>query len=240
MIDTFPRLTAAQIAEYHDQGYVVVPDVFPREELDLMNRELDRITEEKRAKRQYIDPVEEDLGWILRLGLHSDIMRDFCADARILSLIEEIVRPGIAIYAARLVTKEPLDSTVCNWHQDDVYWIRNSLSETRMSVWVALQDTSIEQGCLQVIPGTHKQGLQPFRDKAEGTCNKALDVEIDLSKRVYLPVKAGTAILFSALLWHGSDGNSTPHRRRAFIVTYQEATCSAGSPMQWKILRPAQ
>ena len=108
-----------------------------------------------------------------------------------------------------------------------------------MSVWVALQDTNEAQGCLQVIPGSHRHGLQPFSRREGGTCNLGLDTEIDLSKRVFCPVKAGTVILFSALLWHGSEGNRTDRRRRAFIVSYQEATVQGGNGKQWKILRPA-
>jgi ectoine hydroxylase-related dioxygenase (phytanoyl-CoA dioxygenase family) len=52
-------------------------------------------------------------------------------------------------------------------------------------------------------------------------------------------VKAGSAVLFSALLWHGSKGNRTEQVRRAFITSYQEATVPRGNGEQWKIVRAA-
>ena len=72
-----------------------------------------------------------------------------------------------------------------------------------------------------------------------GTCNLGIDREIDLDNRIYLPTRAGTMVLFSALLWHASDGNQTDERRRAFIVSYQEATVQGGNADQWQVLRAA-
>ena len=232
------HLTKEQLTTYHEQGYVVIPNVFPRTELAEINCELDRIRTEKLARRQEADH-NETLGWIMNLGLASPITRDLCADERILDLIQDIVKPGIAIYSAKMVAKEPHCDAICHWHQDDAYYSQKSQSKTRMSIWFAMQDTTVEQGCLQVIPGSHKRGLQPYSPKEGGTCNLGIDTPIDLSERAYCPVKAGSMVLFNALLWHASEGNRTGEQRRAFIVSYQEATVQGGNGQQWKILRPA-
>ena len=108
-----------------------------------------------------------------------------------------------------------------------------------MSIWVPLQDTTVEHGCLQVIPRSHQRGLQPHSKKEGGTCNLGIDTPIDLEKRVHVPTAAGSIVLFSALLWHASSGNDTEQRRRAFIVSYQEATAQGGNGDQWHILRAA-
>ncbi len=81
--------------------------------------------------------------------------------------------------------------------------------------------------------------MQPASNKEGGTCNLGIDREIDLDNRIYLPTRAGTIVLFSALLWHASDGNQTDQRRRAFIVSYQEATVQGGNADQWQVLRAA-
>jgi ectoine hydroxylase-related dioxygenase (phytanoyl-CoA dioxygenase family) len=59
-------------------------------------------------------------------------------------------------------------------------------------------------------------------------------------KSIPVPVKAGSAVLFSALLWHGSKGTDTDTVRRAFITSYQEATVPKGNGEQWRILRAAE
>lgn len=232
-------LGAAQFAEYYERGYVVVEDVFRRAELDEINREMDHILEGQAASKLPANTYAPAKGWIMSLGLVSPRAAKVCADERILKLIEDIVKPGIAIYSAKLVSKEPFDTTICHWHQDDAYYVKNSQSETRMSIWLPLHDADRENGCLQVIPGSHKRGLQAASYKEGGTCNLGIDTRVNLENRVYLPVSAGSIVLFSALLWHASDGNTSSNRRRAFIVSYQEAAAQGGNANQWIILRPA-
>ncbi|MBV7328280.1 phytanoyl-CoA dioxygenase family protein [Chloroflexi bacterium TSY] len=233
------HLTSDQLEHYHKYGYTVAPAIFPRSELAVINQELDRILEEKRAKRTTSDRHETKSGWIMSLGLASPLTRNICADTRLLDLVQEIVHPGIAIYSAKMVSKEPYTTDICHWHQDDAYYTQKSQSKTRMSVWIPLQDTTIDQGCLQIIPSSHKRGLQPYSPKKGGTCNLGIDTKIDLTERVFCEVAAGSVVLFSALLWHASEGNKTDVRRRAFIVSYQEATVMGGNGQQWKVLRPA-
>lgn len=226
-------LTDDQLKSYYRDGYVVVDDVFTRNELETMDGELDRLMAEGAGNDAH------GKGWIMSLGLVSKATEAFCADERILDLIAPIVEPGIAIYSAKLVTKEAHDDTVCHWHQDDAYYSKHSASEKRMSVWIPLQDTRLEHGCLELIPGSQERGLQATVFRKTGTCTLAMETEVDISERIYCPIKAGSMILFSALLWHSSVGNQTDQRRRAFIVSYQEATVDGGNGSQWKILRPA-
>jgi ectoine hydroxylase-related dioxygenase (phytanoyl-CoA dioxygenase family) len=110
-----------------------------------------------------------------------------------------------------------------------------------MSVWVPLQDSDEDNGCLWVIPGSHAWGLQPYEQRQGGYCNKGLIApdDFDFSQAVPVPARAGDVLLFSALLWHSSQGNRSDRMRRAFIVSYQEATVPRGNKDQWKILRPA-
>jgi len=231
-------LTDDERTHYEREGYVVVNDLFSRGELRDINEDLDRFMQ-RAEYQEFKSHSENTQGWIMKLGLSTHRAADLCADERILDLIAPIVHPGIAIYSAKLVAKEPHDGIVCHWHQDEAYYAQMSQSQTRMSVWIPLQDTTREHGCLQVIPGSHRRGLQPYSKKEGGTCNLGIDGPIDLTDRVYLPAPAGSIVLFSALLWHASDDNTTDQRRRAFIVSYQEATTQGGNGAQWHILRAA-
>src|SRR5205085_7958986 len=110
----------------------------------------------------------------------------------------------------------------------DAYYVKHSQSQTRMSVWVPLQDAQEQNGCLWIVPGSPQWGLQSHANKDYGQCrysmNEAEIAAILKEQAVPVPVKAGSAVLFSALLWHGSKGNQTDSVRRAFITSYQEAT----------------
>ncbi|MCZ7643759.1 MAG: phytanoyl-CoA dioxygenase family protein [Planctomycetota bacterium] len=227
------KLTPAQLREYETQGFVLAPGVFPAGELSELDREIDRLEAPAAADAPH-------RGWVMSLAQRSEKTRAFAQDERLLALIEEIVRPGIAIYSAKLTAKPPRSPEVCHWHQDDAYYIQNSSSRTRMSVWVPLQDATPENGCLWVVPGSHRAGLQEHVTRPDGQCRLSMpEPLVDLSKAVPAPARAGSVLLFSALLWHASKGNATDGKRRAFIVSYQEASTVGGNGAQWKILRPA-
>ncbi len=226
------KLNADELAVYREQGYVIVPDVFPLEELAEIDREIDRLQDAQRN-------TGRNKGWVMQLGLRSEITRQFVQDERVLTLIENIVKPGISIYSAKLTAKVPHSNDICHWHQDNAYYNTKTLSETRMSTWIPLQNADETNGCLWVVPGSHKGGVAthgPFG----GQCPKCMGpADLMFDDAIPCPVKAGDILLFDAYLWHHSKGNQTDHVRRAFIVSYQEATVPRGNGDQYKILRPA-
>lgn len=231
------KLTASELKHYEENGFVLIPDFFSVEELSDMNEELDNLSQSNDARLQVQGEHE---GFIYQLALLTDKTKGFAEDDRVLNLIEDIVKPGISIFSSKLLTKLPHSESVCHWHQDDAYYNEVVDSNTRMSIWVPLQDTNEENGCLWVVPGSHKTGIQSYTTKDNGTCRKALvEEEVDLSKAIPIHMKAGTVILFHALLWHSSKGNQSDHVRRAFIVSYQEATVPRGRGKQFVVLRPA-
>jgi len=230
------KLTADQLEAYHRDGYVLVDDVFPQSELDAINREIERLRKEKS------DDGTNQRDVILRLGLKSPLTSQMCRDERILTLIEDIVKPGIAIYSAKLFEKRPHDTQICHWHQDDAYYTQNSECACRMSAWIPLQDCDEKNGCVWVIPGSHRTGLKPANMIGDDTghCELAFaHGTADIEGAIPVPMKAGTALLFHALLAHRSLGNHTSRPRRSFIVSYQDAITGRGNKDQHKILRSA-
>ena len=228
------NLTTAEAAAYERDGFVIVPGIFPGEELDRIDREIDRL----RADRDQQDGQKYNI--ILQLGLRSPMTRAICSDERILTLIEDLVQPGIAIYSAKMVEKPPYDDTVCHWHQDDAYYQQTSHSDCRMSIWLPLTDCDETNGCLWAVPGSHKQGLQEWTKRAFGFCNLAFEDGLaQLDGAIPVCIAAGDILLFHALTWHRSLANQTEHPRRSFIVSYQDAEAIKGNGPQHKILRAA-
>jgi hypothetical protein len=231
-------LTQAQLAEYEQNGFVVVPDVFNAGELELIDREVDRIVGSDKGGDK--DSVDWNPRVQLSLGLRSGLMRRIAEDPRILALIEDIVKPGIAIYSSKMVAKVPHDDQICHWHQDDAYYVRHSQSNSRMSIWLGLQDSDSTKGGVWFVPGSHKTGLRQHATKETGQCRLSFDpVQAEIMGAVCPSMRAGSIALFSALTWHSSGPNTTDQVRRAFIVSYQEATVVGGNKDQWRILRSA-
>ncbi len=226
------KLTAEEIAEYQENGYVLVHDFFSIAELEEVDREIDRIQASQKD-------LGKNNGWVMQLGLRTDLTRQFAQDERVLTLIEEIVKPGISIYSGKLTAKLPNSEDICHWHQDDAYYNGQAPSDTRMSTWIPLLDTNEENGCMWVVPGSHKGGVVKH-GQFGGQCPKAMGpADLMFDDAIPCPVKMGDILLFSATLWHHSKGNQTDLVRRAFIVSYQEATVPRGNAKQYTVLRPA-
>jgi ectoine hydroxylase-related dioxygenase (phytanoyl-CoA dioxygenase family) len=104
-------------------------------------------------------------------------------------------------------------------HQDSAYWPMDP--PTLVTVSIALDDATPANGCIQVIPGSHRWGLQQWghiaRDKDEPLTDRT---DIDLSGRMDVPLRAGSALLFHSLLVHGSGPNHSPHPRNTALYAY--------------------
>lgn len=230
------KLTDAEIQEYLEKGFLVVKDFFPVEELQEIDTEMTRL----RSTPVDQEGVEDKKNFILQLGLRSELTRSLVADERIVDLIEDVVKPGVAIYSSKLCEKLPQDTTICHWHQDDAYYRENSESEARMSVWIPLQDCDETNGCIWFVPGSHRKGLQNFENRSHGICKKSFaDGRDSMEGAIPVSVQAGDIVLFHSLTWHRSLENKSDQFRRAFIISYQDAEALRGNRDQHKILRSA-
>jgi ectoine hydroxylase-related dioxygenase (phytanoyl-CoA dioxygenase family) len=220
-----PRvLSDDELDSYRRDGYVVVPGLIGRAEVRRLDAEIDRMI--AGGQREGTPS-----GWIFALHRQeSDICAAFAADDRILALVEQVVSPGVGLHSSKLVAKPPRSHDVCHWHQDETYYFDRGAdpvmrSQVRMSIWVPLQDANQDNGCLWVVPGSHTAGIEGYREVGDGHCRRKL-LKADYADEHAIPlgVRAGDAVLFSSYLWHHSKGNATDRVRRAFIVSYQEAT----------------
>lgn len=237
------KLTGRQLAFFRENGYLIVDEVFGKEELDELNDELE-VRYQERLKDPEIARSQEKRSNIHGLGADSERSRRLASDPRILALIEDLVQPGIALFSAKLISKGPNEpNNVCHWHQDEAYWYKTGLSACRMSIWLPLQNTDRRNGCLRVVPVSHRHGIVdhlPRSSRDHGACRLSfLPGEEELPHTVYCEISVGTVVLFSNQVYHSSLGNHTDRHRRAFILSYNEATLAQGKDRDYRILRPA-
>lgn len=232
-------LSPDQRAQYHRDGFVIIDDVFSTHDCNLINQEIDDIIAKEQGTK---DRAVLDRSWILGLGLKSAMTERLAKDRRFLSLVEDLVFPGIAIYSAKLVPKAPHNPEFCHWHQDDSYYSQNSQSDVRMSVWLALHDSDKDNGGVHFVPGSHTWGQQEWEEEDNNKCTyKIKNPDQEILKTAVCPaVKKGSVVLFHSLTWHYSGPNNSDRPRRSFIVSYQDALATAGNGQQWKTLRPAE
>jgi len=127
--------------------------------------------------------------------------------------------PDLLQFRSTLMLKPAHHGSIHALHQDSAYW---PVTPPRLiTVSIALTDSTPENGCFQVIPGSHKCGLQKWGLIAQKQDGKLTDRDdIDTSKLMEVPLKAGTALCFHSLLVHGSGPNRSPRPRSTALYAY--------------------
>ena len=139
---------------------------------------------------------------------------------RIKGFIEQILDEEAILKAEMALSKPPFIGSEKPWHQDNAYF--NWLPLTKVATaWIALDDTTIENGCMHVLPGGHTLGALKHHHSID--C-EILPDRIEKERAVPVEIKAGGVMYFSAMLPHQTPPNRTAGRRRALQFQYRGVT----------------
>jgi hypothetical protein len=148
---------------------------------------------------------------------------------RIRSPVEAVIGADACLLQSLALVKPPEIGIPKAWHQDTPYFPITPVSET-VGLWIALDRATLENGCMQVVPGSHRQGPVPHVQGDTGWCLDAAASARAQAAAVALPVDAGSALLFDANLLHFTDANRSRTRRRAVQFHFSSArTVASGS-----------
>lgn len=158
-----------------------------------------------------------------RYKIHTalDFAYQIATNEKLLDKIETLIGPNILLYNTSFVIKEPRSKTHISWHQDLTYWGFND--EKQVAVWVALSDATEENGCMHMIPGSHKNGKIPHKatiDKHNLLHHGQTIEGISENDSVSLPLKAGEASLHHGWTMHTSYPNRSDDRRIGLTINY--------------------
>ncbi len=136
--------------------------------------------------------------------------------------MEDILGPNLLVWGSSFFIKEARNPGFVSWHQDSTYWGLDPADI--VTAWVALSDSTVENGAMRVMPSTHTMEQVPHRDTfAEGNLlsrGQEIEVDVDASKAHTLVLQAGEMSLHHVRLIHGSDPNPSDHRRIGFAIRY--------------------
>ena len=228
------RQANGAITDYERRGYVVVPELFDPARLTAARAEATAIC---RGGRGGIDGVvtaasDEDDDAVLRryLCIHfphklSPLLRELTRLPAVVDVLTGVIGPNVKLMQSMLFIKAP-GKPGQSWHQDESHIPTRDRSLT--AVWIALDDATVENGCLWVIPGSHRAGvLHPVRDQRDPRFDptpEAYGFEHGDDHAVPVELPAGAALVFSGYLLHRSFPNNHPHRlRRALVNHYMSA-----------------
>ncbi len=227
---------------YEENGYLVVPDALTAGELEELREEALRICRGEAGEVRGVDPAPADAtdDEVLRryLCIHfphkiSDLMRKYLATPRMTETLTEIIGPNVKCMQSMLFIKSTGKPGQA-WHQDEDFIPTRDRSLT--GGWIAMDDATIENGCLWVIPGSHKPGLlwplEVQQDARFDCSDEATGFPYSDVDAIPVEVKAGSIVFFNGYLLHRSFPNRAQSGYRRVLVNHY---MSAESLLPWRL-----
>lgn len=216
--------TPQQIAQFHEQGYLLVDALLDAEETELLGNiaKADHELAGRAASRA------DGEGGAVKLVVSNDLPEDTIYGAivrsrRIVRTMEQLLGDEVYHYHHKMILKEALIGGAWTWHQDYGYWYGNGcLWPDMASCMIAVDRATKENGCLQVVAGSHRLGRidhGPIGDQTGADTERVQEI-VQRLPIVHCELEPGGAIFFHANLLHRSDQNRSDKPRWAFIACY--------------------
>ena len=229
-------LNSTQIEQFHQQGYLVLPSFsgpeYCEQVLQLAQQHLDQVTLpiEYEADTRYPGaPISRDAEGgqtarrLLQSYARSALLADWATQPALVQVLTQLLGADVhmsQVHHNCIMTKQARFSSLTGWHRDSRYW--QFQKPELITAWLALRDERVENGCLLVLPGSHRwqidaQQLDSAQFlRADITQNQAL-----LAQARSVPLQQGDVLLFSSNLFHAAGCNQTSQTKFSMVFTYR-------------------
>jgi phytanoyl-CoA hydroxylase len=212
-------------AQYDRDGYVMFRDVLDAELIAEASRHVDWLLEQNpglRPEQLHTNLVMDDPFWVRLIS-----------DPRLLDIAEQFIGPNIALFASHYISKPPYTGQPVLWHQDGAFWPLEPMEV--VTLWLAVDRSTPENGCMRVIPGTQNLDLQEMQAAdQEAVLERMVPPEfVDESKAVDFVLEPGDVSVHNPKIVHGSNANTSPYRRCGLTIRYIPTTTRIVAEGQW-------
>jgi hypothetical protein len=220
------RLTPQEVARYHQEGYLVPSYRLPSAQLEQLRQGLDRLIQDNpgvRPEKLVSAHIEGDNGEGVR---GSSGFLDLARDPALVDMVSQVIGDDVILWGCQVFCKPGGDGYETPWHQDGHYWPIRPLANC--TVWVALDDSTPENGCLRVIPGSHRdrrthQHLMEDREDLV-LSQRTADDAFDAATARDVILEAGQMSMHDIYMIHGANANRSPRRRAGVAIRYMPGT----------------
>lgn len=220
------RLTADQVARFDEEGYLIVPGLLSSEETQLLaeiaRRDQALISRMARRKDAQGGTAQLALDNCLSDTIYSAIVQS----ERLIRAMETLLGGEVYHYHHKVSAKQPFEGGAWEWHQDYGYWYNNGcLFPYMASCYVAIDSATRENGCMQLLAGSHKMGRIEHGKTGDqtGADMERVNAAVERMALIYAEMNAGDGLFFHSNTLHRSDQNRSPHPRWGLICCYNAA-----------------
>lgn len=205
-------LTNSEIEHYHREGYVTPKFRLDEEVLDDIRETHSRLVHRYPEFSDYCSALLAFDPWFLTVARQPEI----------LDMVEQVIGSNFALWNSSFFAKPAKIGTRTPWHQDGEYWPISPLATC--TVWIAIDASTTENGCLRVIPGSHQSKRLAKHNRSDAP-NIALNLELDEtafdeSEAIDITLQPGEVSLHDVYLYHGSEPNRSDQPRRGMTLRY--------------------
>jgi ectoine hydroxylase-related dioxygenase (phytanoyl-CoA dioxygenase family) len=221
-----PKLTAAQVLDFNRDGYILIKGFCSKEEVTKMYR---TAIEDDAMRKNALD-LNDLSGKKTKLSLWfkpgNDVFGYLTRSQKMVNSVAQLLDSDAPVchFHSKLMQKEPKVGGAWEWHQDYGYWYKNQFMfpDQLISVMVALTEATKENGCLQVIKGSHKLGRvnHGFSGEQVGADLVMVENALKTMELVYCEIQPGDALFFHSNLLHRSEANLSDYPRWSIISCY--------------------
>ena len=203
--------------QYDESGYVIIKNVLDNSLVEEARQHVDWLLSKHpgtRPEHLHHTLLADDPFWVRLVS-----------DPRLLDIAEQFIGSNIALFASHYICKPPKDGQAVLWHQDGSYWPLKPMSV--ITLWVALDPSLPENGCMKVIPKTHTMELQDLHERSDipNVLASSMDEsQIDISQSVNLILDPGDVSIHHPNIVHGSEANNSDIWRRGLTIRYIPTT----------------
>jgi phytanoyl-CoA hydroxylase len=229
-----PTLTPEQAAAFRADGFLIYGPLLTASELAAAGERIDalasgegeaavRVGARMEAAADTLEGVSRrDKTWqLMRVAEADDVIAGIAAHPDILALVRQLMgTDGVSYLQDQVLMKPAFHGSHVSWHQDSGYWtnvIPTIDPPAIVTCWVAIDNVTAENGCVQMVPGSHKLGVLPHEPGGDNLLHVR---GVDLTTAISVVLPPGGVSFHHSCTVHGSAPNTTPNRRRGLALTY--------------------
>jgi len=218
----FKKLTEDQLSFFNENGYLIIKEILKPKGLKQMQAEC---MEAWGREKESFDPNKSWLQNSLLVNIHhqAPTVKKYYFEGPLVEIASEIIGPNIKGATSQLTFKMKGNTKPFGWHQDNGYGELEPYNA--LTTLTALDDTDRGNGCLWLIPGSHKDGqIRVEQNEDQKKSQSEIIVNADDNLAVPMEMKAGDSLIFNCWMLHKSDGNMSETRdRRILFLRYADA-----------------
>lgn len=222
-------LTPQQLIEYKENGFFIIPNLLSNDEVQYILKENEEFSYLDKHTMESKDATGKKNRLSLWFNPPENIYGNISRSHKIVDRVEEMLDGEAYHWHSKMILKEARTGGAWEWHQDYGYWYNdNCLCPDLVSVMMAINQCTIENGCLEVLAGSHKLGRIDHGTIGKQTgadMQRVLEAE-KIFKKVYVELNPGDALFFHCNLLHCSAPNQSDIPRVTYIACYNKKTNS--------------